>query len=74
MSSFEIDPLYLVIGVPSALAGLLIGILLTWLVGRSRRKRMLEEREAAFELANARLTETFAELSYRSCRLTAILS
>ena len=66
MNFFEIDPLYLTIGVPAALAGLLVGVLVTWLIGRSRQRRMIEEREAAFELANARLTEAFAELSHRS--------
>ena len=66
MESFEIDPLYLTIGVPAALAGLLLGVLLTWLIGRSRQNRMNEERDAAFHMANAKLTESFAELSNRS--------
>jgi DNA recombination protein RmuC len=66
MNSFEIDPLYLTIGLPAALIGLLLGILITWLVGKSRQKRMVEERESAFELANAKLTQTFTELSNRS--------
>jgi DNA recombination protein RmuC len=68
MTSFSIDPLLLQIGVPAALIGLLIGVLITWLVGRSRQQRMLEEREAAFELANAKLTQTFAELSRQSLK------
>jgi len=68
MNSFNIDPLMLQIGVPAALIGLLIGVLITWLVGRSRQQRMLEEREAAFELANAKLTQTFAELSRQSLK------
>ena len=68
MTSFSIDPMLLQIGVPAALIGLLIGVLITWLIGRSRQQRMLEEREAAFELANAKLTQTFAELSRQSLK------
>ncbi|NCF74005.1 MAG: DNA recombination protein RmuC [Gammaproteobacteria bacterium] len=66
MNSFSYDPVYLTVALPAAAIGLLLGILLTWLVGRSRQQRMIEEREAAFELANARLTEAFADLSNRS--------
>ena len=66
MNSFTIDPLYLTIGLPAAAIGLLMGLLIAWLVGKSRHKRMVEERESAFELANARLTQTFTELSNRS--------
>ncbi len=66
MIALEINPLYLMIGVPAALGGLLLGILLTWLIGRSRQNRMNEERDAAFDLANAKLTEAFADLSNRS--------
>lgn len=66
MNSLTIDPLYLTIGLPAAAIGMLIGLLIAWLVGKSRHKRMVEERESAFELANARLTQTFAELSNRS--------
>ena len=66
MISFTFDPLYLTIGIPAALGGLLLGVLVTWLVGKSRQKRMIEEREAAFDLANAKLTQAFSELSNRS--------
>jgi DNA recombination protein RmuC len=66
MIAFSIDPVYLTIGLPAAAIGLILGVLITWLIGRSRRQRMIEEREAAFELANAKLTETFADLSNRS--------
>jgi DNA recombination protein RmuC len=66
MNSFTYDPAYLTIGLPAAAAGLLLGVLITWLIGKSRHKRMVEERESAFELANAKLTQTFTELSNRS--------
>ena len=69
MSSISIDPLYLTyvtIALPAALVGLLLGVLITWLVSRSRHRRMTEEREAAFELASSKLTEAFADVSNRS--------
>ncbi|MCJ7591659.1 MAG: DNA recombination protein RmuC [Woeseiaceae bacterium] len=66
MNSFTLDPLYLTIGVPALALGLILGVVIALLIGRSRQKRMTEERESAFELANARLTQTFAELSNRS--------
>ncbi|MDE0789744.1 MAG: DNA recombination protein RmuC [Woeseiaceae bacterium] len=66
MNSFNIDPLYLTIGIPAAAIGMLLGIFVMWIIGRTRQQRTLDEREAAFELANAKLTETFAELSNRS--------
>ena len=66
MTSLSIDLVYLTVGLPAAGIGLLVGILITWLVARSRQARIDEERDAAFELANAKLTETFAELSNRS--------
>ena len=66
MNSFTFDPAYLMIGLPAAALGVLLGVLITWLIGKSRQKRMIEERESAFELANAKLTQTFTELSNRS--------
>ena len=66
MNSFTLDPLYLTIGLPGFLLGLLLGVGIALLIGRSRNKRMVEERESAFELANAKLTQAFAELSHRS--------
>jgi len=66
MNSFTFDPAYLTIGLPAAAIGLLLGVLIAWLIGKSRHKRMVEERESAFELANAKLTQTFTELSNRS--------
>ena len=71
-----IDPVYLHIGAPAALGGLLLGVLVTWLLLR-RRQRALEarvrnqealqqEREVAFEAANAQLTKAFSELANQS--------
>ncbi len=85
MITLTIDPVYLYVGLPAAVAGLFIGILITWLIARNNRHGLLdaldsaeqrlksqqslqEERDAAFELANARLTQTFADLSHRSLR------
>lgn len=66
MNSFTYDPAYLTIGLPAAAIGLLLGVLIAWLIGKSRHNRMVEERESAFELANAKLTQAFTELSNRS--------
>ena len=66
MDAFTLDPARLTIALPAVAAGLLLGLLIMWLIGRSRNKRMIEERESAFELANAKLTQTFAELSNQS--------
>ena len=66
MDSLNINSLYLTIGIPATVIGMLLGIFVMWIIGRTRQQRTLDEREAAFELANARLTETFAELSNRS--------
>lgn len=66
MNSFTLDPIYLTVGLPALLLGLLLGVLIALLINRSRNKRMAEERESAFELANAKLTQTFADLSNRS--------
>lgn len=66
MDSLNINSLYLTIGIPAAVIGMLLGIFVMWIIGRTRQQRTLDEREMAFELANAKLTETFAELSNRS--------
>ncbi len=68
MNAFTFDPVYLGIGLPAMSIGLLLGLLIMWLVGRGQQKRLQTEREAAFELANAKLTQTFAELSNRSLK------
>jgi len=66
MDSLNINSLYLTIGIPATVIGMLLGIFVMWIIGRMRQQRTLDEREMAFELANAKLTETFAELSNRS--------
>ena len=76
MFSVTIDPVYLEIGVPAAAGGLLLGILVTWLLLRRRQnalkarirnqEALQQEREIAFEAANAQLTKAFAELANQS--------
>lgn len=73
-----IDTLWIEIGLPALAIGFLAGALLTWLFGR-RKTRQLEtrvksqealerERDQAFAMANARLVQSFSELSSRSLR------
>ena len=76
MMSVAIDPLYLQIGAPAMLGGLVLGMLLTWLIYRRRQKQLetqiknqealQQEREIAFEAANAQLTRAFSELANQS--------
>lgn len=68
MNALTVDPVYLVVGLPAMLFGLLVGLLIMWLVGRGQQARLQNEREAAFELANAKLTQTFADLASRSLK------
>ena len=78
MPSFSIDPLYLQIGTPALLIGLVIGALLTWSVHRRRQvhleaqiknqESLQQERETAFEAANAQLTRAFTELANQSLK------
>ncbi len=68
MNSFTFDSVYLAIGLPALGIGLLLGLLIMWLVNRGQQSRLQDEREAAFELANAKLTQTFADLSNRSLK------
>lgn len=85
MISVTIDPVYIEVGAPALAIGLATGVLITWLIGRQRRKRLIEkidltenelknqetlqqEREAAFELANAKLTAAFSDLANQSLK------
>ena len=68
MNGFTFDSVYLAIGLPALGIGLLLGLLIMWLVNRGQQSRLQDEREAAFELANAKLTQTFADLSNRSLK------
>lgn len=43
MPTFTLDPQYLEIGLPALAAGLLLGVLVTWLVARGRRRRLHQE-------------------------------
>lgn len=42
MTTIQIDPLWIEIGGPALAAGLFLGILITWLIARNRRKRLKE--------------------------------
>lgn len=68
MNALTVDPVYLVVGLPAMVFGLLVGLLIMWLVGRGQQARLQNEREAAFELADAKLTQTFADLASRSLK------
>lgn len=76
MLSFNLDSVFLEVGGPALVIGLVLGALATWLILR-RRQRDLEarvrnqesvqqERQIAFEAANAQLTKAFAELANQS--------
>ena len=78
MDSITIDPLLVEYGLPALAAGLVVGALLAWWLGR-RRQRELEariqtqqalekERDAAFEAANARIASAFSEMANRSLK------
>ncbi len=85
MISITIDPVYLEVGAPALAIGLVAGALIAWLIGRQRRKKLIDhialvennlknqeaiqsEREAAFELANAKLTAAFSDVANQSLR------
>lgn len=78
MMSLSIDPLFLQIGAPALLGGLVLGALLTWIFYHRRQNRLEEqiknqealqkEREIAFEAANSQLTRAFSELANQSLK------
>jgi DNA recombination protein RmuC len=76
--SLTIDPAAIAYGLPAGLAGLAVGAVAVWL-GLRRRQHRLEaqirsqeslrqEREIAFEAANAQLTRAFSELANQSLK------
>jgi DNA recombination protein RmuC len=85
MTGITINPLYIEIGGPAILAGILIGALIAWALARRRRTMLMQsvelletrikaqdalqnEREAAFEQANNRITQEFADLANQSLK------
>jgi len=78
MTALPIDPIYLQIGVPTLIGGLVLGALITWLYYRRRQGHLeaqiknqasiQQEREIAFEAANAQLTRAFSELANQSLK------
>lgn len=85
MISVTIDPVYIEVGAPALAIGLALGALITWLVSRQQRKRLVDqislaekelknqetlqrEREAAFDLANAKLSAKFSDLANQSLK------
>ena len=77
-ASIAIDPVYIEIGLPALGIGLLLGLLIAWLVTRRKRLRLEEqiknqealqqERQQAFDAANAQLVQAFGDVSNRSLR------
>ncbi|MEJ2128542.1 MAG: DNA recombination protein RmuC [Woeseiaceae bacterium] len=78
MNSITIDPLWLEYGLPALGIGLVAGLLAAWLFFRRRTQRLEEqvknqetiqnEREVAFEAANAQLTRAFSELANQTLK------
>ncbi len=78
MSPITINPLYLEIGGPALIVGLVIGAFVAWLIARRKQyglevqiksqDALRSERETAHEAANARLAQAFSELSNQSLR------
>ncbi|HNP36391.1 MAG TPA: DNA recombination protein RmuC [Woeseiaceae bacterium] len=81
MQTLGINPQLLVYGLPAFGVGLLAGALLVWLIVRNKTRRLQEtvkhqetlqsERNQAFELANARLTQAFSDLSSKSLQVNS---
>ena len=78
MDPITINPLYLEIGAPALALGLILGALIAWLATRRKQQRLefqiktqealQQERETAFESANARLVQAFSEISSKSLK------
>lgn len=77
MPTITLDPLYFQIGGPALAAGLLLGVLVTWLVTRARRRRLQQEL-AVLELRvkdqDALQRERDAAFEAATGRLTAAFS
>lgn len=78
MTPITINPLFIAIGAPALLAGLLLGALLVWLIARHKQRglesqiksqdALQSERDGSLEAANARLVQSFSELSTQSLK------
>lgn len=78
MDAIVIDPILIRYALPGLLAGLVLGALLVWglmrrrtreLESQIRHQRSIEqEREIAFEVANAQMTRAFTDLANQSLR------
>ena len=78
METLQINPLWLEIGGPAALAGLLLGALLVWLIYRARVNRLATrikdqvaldtERQAIIDAASAQLTREMSEFASKSLK------
>ncbi len=77
MISLTIDPVYIEIGLPALLAGILLGALLAWLFGRRGRKaleRELNEAENRLKSQEALQSEREAAFEMASLKLTQAFS
>ena len=78
MTAPQIDPVFIQVGIPALIGGLLLGALVMWLYYRRRHSDLKaqiknqaaiqQEREIAFEAANAQLTRAFSELANQSLK------
>jgi len=67
MPTLTINPLYVEIGVPALALGLLLGVLIAWLTGRGRRRRL----QQSLELAETRLQDQEALQRERNSAIEA---